>query len=186
MSHPTNTPLARRISHTEQVEMGLVRAPPRPNFVPPAPPPHPQPRPPDVVDPYAPSAPQPVHYLVRHDYSPVTRAQAMLLKTSAVTLFLSLLTAAALAMLDHWSFLGWLLLASVEWVFCFVLLAVLDWRETPSALAWKMSNDYKTLMEREQRARLQRLYGYAETLGRYCNGIYSATYSRYYIIRYSN
>jgi hypothetical protein len=86
----------------------------------------------------------------------------MLIKTSAVTVFLSILTAAALFVLDHWSFLGWILLASLEWVFCFVLLAVLDWRETPAALAWKLSNDYKAMMEREQRARLKRLYGYEE------------------------
>jgi hypothetical protein len=116
----------------------------------------------EIVDPYAPTYPQPIQYLVRHEYSPITRAQAMLIKTSAVTIFLSILTGAALFMLDSWSFLLWLLLASLEWVFCFVLLAVLDWRETPSALAWKMSDDYISLMEREQRARLRRLYGYEE------------------------
>jgi hypothetical protein len=155
--------VARRISYEEQVALGMIRsptahnsrfvAPDRQDFIPSR---H------EIVDPYASSYPPPLHYIVRHEYSPITRSYSMLIKTSAVTLFLSILTGAAMLMLDHWSFLAWLLLASLEWVFCFVLLAMLDWQETPSALAWKMSNDYMILMEREQRARLKRLYGYEE------------------------
>jgi hypothetical protein len=160
----TEPVVAHRISYDEQVTMGLVRGYDRSvtHFVAPAP--HDiLPGRHEIVDPYAPTYPQPVQYLVRHEYSPLTRANAMLIKTSAVTAFLSILTGSAMLMLDSWSFLAWLLLASLEWVVCFMLLAVLDWRETPSALAWKMSNDYKGLMEREQRARLKRLYGYEET-----------------------
>jgi hypothetical protein len=163
MATTTVSTVARTISHEEQVTMGLIRSPSQQGirFVTPdrqdiLPSRH------EIVDPYAPTYPQPVQYLVHHEYSPISRAQAMIIKASAVTLFLSILTAAAMIMLDSWSFFAWLLLASFEWVLCFILLAVLDWRETPSALAWKMSDDFKDLMQREQRARLKRLYGYEE------------------------
>jgi hypothetical protein len=55
-----------------------------------------------------------------------------------------------------------LLIASGEWVLCFIVLAVLDWRETPSALAWRQSEQYAQLMRREQTARLKAMYGYEE------------------------
>jgi hypothetical protein len=83
----------------------------------------------------------------------------MLTKTTAVTIFLSLLTFAGLFMLDSFSFFLWLLLASGEWVCCFVLLAILDWRETPSAIQWRQNEGYLALMKREQTARLMALYG---------------------------
>jgi hypothetical protein len=86
----------------------------------------------------------------------------MVTKTTAVTIFLSLLTLAALFMLDSFTFFLWLLLASGEWVLCFLLLAVLDWRETPTALAWRQSEGYLQLMRREQEARLTALYGVKE------------------------
>lgn len=145
------------VSREEQREEGLIRLPT--NFVAPDPV---RAYPTQIVDPYAPNAPQPVQLVAQHEYSPGSRAVAMLIKTSAITVFLSILTLAAMFMLDSWSFLAWLFIASLEWVVCFGWLAKLDWRETPSALAWKMSDDYKELMEREQRARLQAVYGYVE------------------------
>jgi hypothetical protein len=163
MALPADTRVARTVSYEEQVALGLIRSPTQQGirFVAPErqdtlPSRH------EIVDPYAPTYPQPLQYIVRHEYSPLTRSYSMLIKTSAITVFLSILTGAAMLMLDNWSFLAWLVLASLEWVVCFILLAILDWRETPSALAWKMSNDYMSLMEREQRARLKRLYGYEE------------------------
>jgi hypothetical protein len=163
MTSPTSPTVARPLTPEDQTTLGLARPldHQRTRFVAPEPKDI-LPSRHEVVDPYAPTYPQPIQYLVRHEYSPITRAQAMLIKTSAVTMFLSVFTGAGMLMLDKWSFLGWLVIASFEWVFCFVLLAVLDWRETPSALAWKMSDDYMSLMEREQRARLKRLYGYEE------------------------
>jgi hypothetical protein len=103
--------------------------------------------------------PNPTQLIVKYDVTPEARAKAMLGKTTAVTVFLSLLTLAGLAMLDHLTFFLWLLLASGEWVFCFVLLAILDWRETPSAVQWRQNEAYLALMRREQTARLIALYG---------------------------
>src|SRR5262245_14144032 len=129
MLSTTDPVVAHPISSDKHVALGLIRTQDRnrTRFVAPAP----QdilPSRHEVIDPYAPTYPQPVEYLVRHEYSPISRAHAMLLKTSAVTVFLSILTGVALMMLDSWSFLAWLFLASLEWVFCFVLLAILDWR----------------------------------------------------------
>lgn len=153
---------ARRITRDEQGELGLTRPAQSKNFVAPeaaypiVPSRH------EIVDPYAPNAPQPVQMLTRHEYTPINRAGAMLIKTTAITVFLAILTLAGMFMLDRWSFLVWLFIASLEWVLCFWWLARFDWRETPSAIAWKMSDDYKSLMEREQRARLKAVYGYVE------------------------
>lgn len=163
MAFTTDTPVARTVPYEEQVALGLIRSPTQQGvrFVAPGPQ-NILPSRHEIIDPYAQTYPQPLHYVIKHEYSPLTRSYSMLIKTSAVTVFLSILTGAAMLMLDKWSFLAWLVLASLEWVFCFVLLAILDWRETPSALAWKMSSDYMSLMEREQRARLKRLYSYEE------------------------
>jgi hypothetical protein len=149
---------ARTISRVEQQETGLVRR--ASNFVAPAPQAYPMPSRHEVIDPYAAYAPQPVQFLAKHEYTPITRAQSVLIRTSAVTVALAILTAAAMAMLDGWFFFGWLLLASLEWVFCFLVVSVLDWRETPAALTWKQSSDYMDLMRTEQAARLRALYGY--------------------------
>lgn len=149
----------RRISRAEQQETGLVRYPS--NFVAPQPvQAYPMPVRHEVSDPYAANAPQPVQYIVTHNYTSQGRAHSVLLRTSAVTVALAILTAAAMVMLDGWGFFAWLLLASVEWVFCFVVVSVLDWRETPAALTWKQSNDYMDLMRTEQAARLKALYDY--------------------------
>jgi hypothetical protein len=113
-------------------------------------------------DPYAAYLPNPTQLIVRYDLTPQARAWAMLTKTTAVTIFLSLLTLAGLFLLDRFSFLLWLLLASAEWVLCFLLLALLDWRETPTALAWRQSEGYLQLMRREQAAHLAALYGVKE------------------------
>lgn len=150
---------ARRISLQEQEEMGLAPVR-RSNFVAPAPAPLAIPTRHEVIDPYATNLPQPVQYVVSHQYTPITRAQSVLIRTSAVTVALAILTAAAMAMLDGWGFLAWLALASAEWVVCFLVVAVLDWRETPSALTWKQSNDYMGLMKTEQRARLKAIYNF--------------------------
>jgi hypothetical protein len=56
-------------------------------------------------------------------------------------------------------FMLWLALASIEWLAAFAMLAVLDWRETPSALEWKRTDGYLHLMKREQNARLMTMYG---------------------------
>lgn len=149
----------RKVSRAEQQETGLARR--ASNFVAPAPAQaYPMPVRHEIVDPYAAHAPQPVQYLVTHNYTSEGRARSVLLRTSAVTVALAILTAAAMAMLENWFFFGWLLLASLEWVFCFLVVSVLDWRETPSALTWKQSDDYMKLMRTEQAARLKAIYGY--------------------------
>jgi hypothetical protein len=47
----------------------------------------------------------------------------------------------------------------MEWLGAFVVLAMLDWKETPSAIEWQRTNGYLDLMKREQKARLMKLYG---------------------------
>lgn len=153
------TTQARRISLQEQEELGLTVHRPS-KFVAPMPTPPTIPTRHEIIDPYAAGMPQPVQYVVQHTYTPISRAQSVLIRTSAVTVALAILTAAAMAMLDGWGFLAWIILASLEWVVCFVIVAVLDWRETPSALTWKQSSDYMGLMRTEQAARLKAIYNF--------------------------
>lgn len=94
-----------------------------------------------------------------HVADPITRGKSMLLKTSGVTVALAILTAAAMLMLDGWTFLLWIFLASLEWVICFLVLAHLDWREHPSAVRWEWTQGILGMMEREQEARLRAQYG---------------------------
>lgn len=114
---------------------------------------------PRVQDPYAATLPQPVQHQVTTEVTPISRAQALVMKVNAVTLALALFTLAALCLLQTFTLFLWLLCASGEWVVCFVLVALLDWRETPAALSWRQSEAYLALMRREQAARLQALYG---------------------------
>lgn len=117
----------------------------------------------EVHDPYAMTpALESAQMVSHHHYHPKDRAVAMVMKTSAVTVFLALLTLAALIMLHGWGFFLWLFLASLEWCAVFAFLAILDWRETPAAHVWHKTDIYADLMQREQRARLKSLYGYEE------------------------
>lgn len=113
---------------------------------------------PSVSDPYAPYAPQ-VQQVIHVDVTPISRAQAMVMKVSAVSVALATLTLAALIMLDSFYFFLWLLLASLEWVGTFIVLAVIDYRETPAAQARLHLQRYLDMMEREQIARLRAMYG---------------------------
>ena len=113
---------------------------------------------PVVSDPYAAYAPQ-VQQVIHVDITPVNRAQAMVMKVSAVTLALAVFTLAALVILGEFYFFLWLLLASLEWVGTFVILAVIDYRETPAAQARMQLQRYLDMMEREQIARLRAMYG---------------------------
>jgi hypothetical protein len=81
------------------------------------------------------------------------------MKVSAVTLALAAFTLAALVMLGEFYFFLWLLLASLEWVGTFVVLAVIDYRETPAAQARMQLHRYLDMMEREQITRLRAMYG---------------------------
>lgn len=94
-----------------------------------------------------------------HTATSQDRALALLTKTSAATVFLAVLTVAALHMMGEWAFLLWLLCASAEWVLCFLYLAWSDWKEHPSAIRWLWSNRLLDMMEREQEVRLAAQYG---------------------------
>lgn len=152
----------RTISRAEQESMGMVK---RNNFTTPLqgevlpPAVRPVAQVPTVVDPYAANLPQTVQQVVRYDVTPESRARSMVMKVHQVTIFLAILTASAMVMLAEFSFLAWLALASGEWVAVFVLLAVLDYRETPQALARHTATKYIGLMEKEQAARLRAMYG---------------------------
>lgn len=94
-----------------------------------------------------------------HYADPITRGVSLLIKATAITVALGMFTLAALAMLDSLTFFLWLLLASIEWVACFLSLAILDWREHPSAIRWRWTQGLLGMMEREQEARLRAQYG---------------------------
>jgi hypothetical protein len=97
-----------------------------------------------------------------HYADPETRGRAMLWKTLALGSFLSVATIAAMVVFEAWAFFAWLLLASLEFVGCFLFLAVLDWREHPSAIRWQWTQGLLALMENEQEARLRAQYGEPE------------------------
>lgn len=147
---------ARPISRAEQAEMDLLPVHSR-NYVPAAIEAKPR-TVQGVIDPYAPYMPQPVEQVVQVHVTPVTRAQAMVMKVHQVTLFLGLLTGAALLMFGTGTFFLWLLLASAEWVAVFVVLSIYDYRETPAAQNRMQMTGYLRMMEREQLARLRHLY----------------------------
>ena len=113
---------------------------------------------PAISDPYAPYIPQ-VQQVIHVDVTPINRAQAMVMRVNAVTAALAVFTLAALVMLDSFYYFLWLLLASVEWVGTFIVLAVIDYRETPAAQARMQLSRYLDMMEREQIARLRAMYG---------------------------
>jgi hypothetical protein len=94
-----------------------------------------------------------------HTSTPEQRAISLLIKTSAVTVFLSLLTLAGLVIFGELVFFLWLLLASAEWVVCFLFLAWSDWKEHPSAIRWLWSRRMLDMMEYEQEVRLRAQYG---------------------------
>lgn len=94
-----------------------------------------------------------------HHADPISRGVALLLKATAITVALGMFTVAALWMLDSLTFFLWLLLASLEWVCCFLYLAYNDWREHPSAIRWQWTQGLLGMMQEEQRRRLNAQYG---------------------------
>ena len=159
-----NQPKKQIVTYEQQVEMGLIR-PRATNFVTPAPAPRLIPN--AIVDPYAEHHGSPVQFVSHFQADPETRATALIRKSNTVTLFLALLTAAAMYVFQLHPidvstlviFFLWLVVASAEWLAAFALLAVLDWKETPSALEWRRTDGYLSLMKREQSARLMTMYG---------------------------
>lgn len=147
----------------EQEALGLRR--PRPNIIQPVQPLRGEVLPPvrsvpNVVDPYAQSMPVTVQQVAKYDADPITRAQAMTMKSHQITVALAILTAAGMVILRHeFYFLVWLLLASIEWIGTFITLAILDYRETPSAANRHQMDAYIKMMDREQRNRLKAMYG---------------------------
>jgi len=132
--------------------------------------PAPRPIPSAIVDPYAEHHGSPVQFVSHFQADPETRATALIRKSNTVTLFLALLTGALMYVMQLYPmdagtlviFFLWLVIASAEWLAAFALLAVLDWKETPSALEWRRTDGYLALMKREQSARLMTLYGLTE------------------------
>lgn len=118
----------------------------------------------EVIDPYA-HAPalQQAQVISHHNATPESRARAMLIKATAVTIALAILTGAAMIVLvDEFEFFLWLLIASGEWVGCFIFLAYFDFWETPAADLRQKTTGYLELMRTEQRARLKAIYGWEE------------------------
>jgi hypothetical protein len=155
----------RKVSYDEQLQKGLV-ADKGPRFVaaeivPVVPKQTPTNF--EVVDPLA-HAPgfNEIQIAASHHYTPISRAKSMLIKTSAITGGLAVFTLGAMIVFAEFYFFMWLVLASFEWVFCFCLLAVLDYRETPNSVQHKKVDGYLELLRIEQRARLKSIYGYQE------------------------
>jgi hypothetical protein len=110
-------------------------------------------------DPYAPYAHAMEGVRTVYQADPISRGAALLLKTLGVSLFLWGLTLAALAMLDSLSFMVWLFFAGVEGFACFVVFAVLDYREQPMAIRAQLAAGFLQLMQNEQTVRQIATYG---------------------------
>jgi hypothetical protein len=157
--------MTHKVTYQEQVSMGLIRE--TSNFVCAEIIPTARKIPSAITDPYAAGNASPVQYMVKHETTPESRAKAMVTKTNQVSLFLGLMTAAAMYVFSlyplHWAtvpiVLLWLVIASAEWLAAFYLLAQLDWKETPTAIEWRRTNGMLDLMKREQKARLMTVYG---------------------------
>ena len=150
----------KRVTYQEQIEMGLLRpknslvqATPKAEILPPVR------SVPNVIDPYASAMPV-VQQVAKFEANPITRAQAMTMKSHQITIALAILTAAGMVILRHeFYFLVWLVLASLEWIGTFITLAILDYRETPAAQNRTQMDAYIRMMDREQRNRLRAMYG---------------------------
>jgi hypothetical protein len=156
------------VSYEEQIRLGLVRPPPN-NFVLPAkqgdilPPIR---HVPAIMDPYAPAMPQAAQHIANYEATPITRAQAMRMKIRDITLFLAVLTGAAMYAFQlypaTWQTFGifmlWLMFACTEGLLTFIVLAILDYRETPAAMTRMQWHDYARMMDREQAHRLRAMY----------------------------
>jgi hypothetical protein len=159
-----------KVTLQEQIEMGLIK--PSSNFVPALrgevlpPAARPIPNAPVVVDPYAQHSPQIVQQVVKSESDPITRARAMVMKTHLVTAFMALLTLAVMLVTSWYPqnagglliFLIWVGVASLEWLAAFVMLAILDYKETPAAQAWYQMKSYVRFMGKEQDHRLRAMY----------------------------
>ncbi len=158
----------KRVTYEEQIEMGLIKRPS--NFVAPTPKQGdvlpPVRSVPNVIDPYASTMPQTVQMVTKYEATPITRAQAMVMKVHTITVFLSIMTGAAMYVFSlypqSWQmfsvFCLWLVVASVEWCGMFALLAILDYRETPAAHNRLQMGAYIRMMETEQYHRLRAMY----------------------------
>jgi hypothetical protein len=158
------------VTRKEQEEMGLLKRPnnyPAKNYValqgeimPPIR------HMPNVIDPYAQAMPQAAQHIANYEATPITRAQAMRMKIRDITLFLAVLTGAAMYAFQlypaTWQTFGifmlWLMFACTEGLLTFIVLAILDYRETPSAQNRQQMTGYLRMMEREQAHRLRAMY----------------------------
>lgn len=108
-----------------------------------------------------------VRQVETYSSNPITRAQAMIMKVNTVTVFLSILTGAAMLIWNLYPkdfaalgiFFLWLVYASLEWCALFAFLAILDHLETPASQNRKQWNDMRKMADREQRNRLKAMYG---------------------------
>jgi hypothetical protein len=106
-----------------------------------------------AADPYAQYAAPMAEVRVIHQLTPEARGRALFQKTLGVSLFLWGLTLAALAILDGLSFMVWLFFAALEGFVCFVVFAVLDYREHPMYIRKLLATGYLRLMSNEQTMR---------------------------------
>jgi hypothetical protein len=159
----------RRVSYDEQIERGLVPRPKPNNFVAPLqgdvlPPIRPVPA---IVDAYTAAMPQAAQHIAHYEATPITRAHAMRMKIRDITLFLAVMTGAAMYVFQLYPptlgsltiVLLWLASVATEGLLVFVVLAILDYRETPAAMNRMQWHDYARFMDREQRNRLRAMYG---------------------------
>ena len=120
---------------------------------------------PNVVDPYAGNLPA-NQQVTRNEINPVTRAQAMIMKSREVTIFLGVLTASLMYLMNWYPhtwqmfaiFVLWAGFVSGEWFAMFALLAMLDFWETPAAFQWRQWKDYFGAMDDERQHRVRAMY----------------------------
>lgn len=119
----------------------------------------------NVIDPYTKDTPNPIQLVDRHTSDPVTRAEALVYKTHAITVFMAIMTGASMIALDWYpntysfvAFMIWVGIASIEWVVIFLSMSILDYKETPSSIGWHQMKSYLKMMQLEQNHRLRALY----------------------------
>jgi len=119
----------------------------------------------NIVDPYTKDIPQPIQMIDKHTSDPIMRSKALVYKTHAITIFMSVMTGASMVALEWYPskytliiFMVWIGIASLEWVVIFIAMSILDYKETPSSISWFQMKKYLYMMQDEHQHRLRALY----------------------------
>lgn len=121
---------------------------------------------PQVVDPYASNMPETIQIVAHHKSDDAGRTQALVRKAREITMVVGLLTGAVMYAFtlypQAWGgfavFVLWCVFALTEWLAAFIILAVLDYKETPAAQNRYQMKNMMRMAWREQTHRLRAMY----------------------------